>query len=246
MNMMESVIKPTDDDIPPVIDQTAPRLVSINTKLYVVLLLSFVFNIIQGFWINSANKRAETNTELMFVKMFPNGTWDVEYRKSGNEVDFFPLTIDKLIHDYVKARYEVLPDSMRRNYGLALLFMSPGLGNKFVGNGDGQFNAPLKAKEFKERGLTELIKIRLVDHYDVSNGNFVRGNSDIYRTNVFIERTTENSEGQRQGDPVFEVIGLHWRVKSIKELEKLTAEELRANPIGVEIIRDDISLDISQ
>lgn len=243
--MMENMIQPTDDDIPPKIDPTQPKLVSINTKLYVVLVLSIVFNLIQGFWINAANTRAENNTELLFVKMYPNGTWDVEYRKSGNEADFFPITIDKLIQDYVEARYGVTPGFMRREYGFSALFMSDQLKGWFVGNGENQFNAPKKAQEFDKTDITEEIKIRFVDHFDVANGVFVHGNSDMYRTNVFIERTLKNRYGQQQGEPIQEVVNLHWRIKSVKELKGLSRDDLRANPIGLEIIKDKKVLDIS-
>lgn len=241
-----SIIKPTDDDVPPVVNQSIPKLVSINTKLYVVLVLSIIFNLLQGFWINSANTRAETNTELMYVKMYPNGTWDVEYRKSGNEADFFPLTIDKLIQDYVIARYNVIPGSMRREYGFAATFMAPALHEWFTGAGQGQFNAPEKAEDLNGSKITEEVNIRFVDHFDVSTGVFVRGNSDIYRTNVFIERAKKNSLGQQQGEAINEVVTLHWRIKSVKELKNLSRDDLRANPIGLEVIKDSKTLDVSK
>ncbi len=246
MNMMENIIKPTDDDIPPVVNETTPKLVSINSKLYVLLVLSIIFNLLQGFWINSANTRAETNTELMFVKMYPNGTWDVEYRKSGNEADFFPLTIDKLIQDYVIARYNVIPGIMRREYGFSATFMGPQLKEWFTGAGQGQYNAPEKAEELNSAKISEEVNIRFVDHFDVTTGVFVKGNSDIYRTNVFIERIKKNNLGQQQGEPINEVVTLHWRLKSVKELKGLSRDDLRANPIGLEVIKDTKVLDVSK
>lgn len=242
---MENVIDPTDDDLPQKVNETTPKLVSINTKLYVALLLVIVLNIFQGFWINSANERAETNTELMFVKMYPNGTWDVEYRKSGEEADFFPLTIDKLIHDYVEARYGVQPSTIHRDYGFAIVFQSKALANNFVGTAENQYNAKKKANELSKAGYTEEIAIRFTDHFDVSKGQFIQGNSDVYRTNVFIERTIKNPNGYQQGDPIQEVVTLHWRLKSFKELKKFTRDQLRANPIGVEIIKEKKTLDLS-
>lgn len=243
--MMENIIEKNDDDVPSVLNSTVPKLVSINTKLFLLLVILVVVVLLQGYWINLANKRAETNTELMFMKMYPNGTWDVEYRKSGNESDFFPLTIDKLLQDYVEARYAVEPNVkyMRRNYGYALVFMAPQLAENFVGVGKDQFNAPQKAIDIGEGKITEEIKIRFVDHFDVASGVFVKGNSELYRTNVFIERKAFNSMGQLEGDPVNEVVNLHWRIKSIDELRNLTREQLRANPIGLEIIKDKINLD---
>lgn len=246
MNMTEqNIIQPVDEDLPTKVNETPAKLVSINTKLYVILLLSIIFNVVQGYWINAANERAEMNTEMFFLKMYPNGSWDVEYRNTGNEADFFPLTIDKLLMDYVEARYAVVPGMMRREYGFALQFMSPTLASWFVGIGEGQFNAPKVAEELNKSLKTEEIKIRFVDHFDVSNGVFVQGNSDIYRTNVFIERSVKNSLGQIEGKPIKEVINLQWRIKSVKELKKLSRDELRANPIGLEIIKDDKVIDIS-
>lgn len=246
MNMTEqNIIAPVDEDVPTKINETSAKLVSKLYKHHVVLLLSVIFNVMQGYWINSANERAEMNTEMFFLKMYPNGSWDVEYRNTGSEADFFPLTIDKLLMDYVDARYAVVPGMMRRNYGVAVVFMSPTLQSWFVGAGDGQFNAPKIASELNKSITSEEIKIRFVDHFDVSNGVFVQGNSDIYRTNVFIERTVKNALGQVQGAPVKEVINLQWRIKSVKELKKLSRDELRVNPIGLEIIKDDKVLDIS-
>lgn len=247
MNMnTTSIINPTDDDIPPVINDSVPKLVSINTKLYLVLVLSIGMNVLQGFWINQANIRAETNTELMYIKMYPNGTWDVEYRKSGTEADFFPLTIDKLIQDYVIARYNVTPGIMRREYGFASMFMAPDLKEWFTGAGQGQFNAPEKAEDLNSATIKEEVKIRFVDHFDVSTGVFVQGNSDMYRTNVFIQRIKKNSLGHQQGEPINEVVTLHWRIKSVKELKNLSRDELRANPIGLEVLKDSKALDVSK
>ena len=117
MDHNKNLINVADDDTPQEIDATVPKLASMNTKLFVALLLAIIAIIIQSFYINAANKRAEMNTELMYVKMYPNGSWDVEYRESGTEADFFPLTIDKLIQDYVEARYSVRPGQMRREFG---------------------------------------------------------------------------------------------------------------------------------
>ncbi|NRA71961.1 MAG: hypothetical protein HRU24_13145 [Gammaproteobacteria bacterium] len=242
---IEPIIKVSDDDTTSEINSTAASLVSINTKIYVVLLLSIVFNIIQGFLINLANERAENNTELMFVKMYPNGTWDIEFRKSGEEADYFPLIIDKHIHDYVESRFGVNPHAMSRNYGFALIFMSDTLANSFVGNGEGQYYAAQKAIDFTKRGITEKIEIRFTDHFDVSSGVFVNGNSDVYRTNIFIERTTINSDGFQQGKPIREVVNLHWRLKNFKELKRFSRDQLRANPIGLEIIQEKINYDNS-
>lgn len=246
MNISQTLIKEKDDDLPSVINQTTPKLISINTKLYFLLVLSILMNIAQGYWINKANIRAEMNTELMFVKMYPNGTWDVEYRESGNESDFFPLTIDKLIQDYVIARYNVIPGIMRREYGFASTFMSPQLKEWFTGSGQGQYNAPDKAEELNLVRISEEINIRFVDHFDVSTGVFVQGNSDIYRSNIFIERIKKNTLGQQQGEAINEVVTLHWRIKSVNELKGFNRDALRANPIGLEIIKDTKVLDVSK
>tara|TARA_R110001592_G_scaffold182549_1_gene425851 strand:+ start:9458 stop:10222 length:765 start_codon:yes stop_codon:yes gene_type:complete len=249
MNMNNShnnIIEQHNEDESTKINETVPKLVSMNTKIYLALLLSLVIIVVQGFWINSANIRAEMNTEMIFMKMYPNGTWDVEYKKSGEEADFFPLTIDKLLFDFVEARYGVNPHSMRRNYGFAITFMSPTLRTSFVGSADEDYNAAEKAKHFTQRGWTEEIRLRFIDHFDVSAGSFIGGDSEIYRTNIFIERILRDKSGQQQGDPVKEVINLHWRIKSSKTLNKLTRDELRANPIGIEILKEKITLDISE
>jgi len=241
--MVANIIEPEDKRLE--INDTVPKLVSMNTKIYVLLILSLVFNLMQGFWINSANQRAETNTELMFVKMYPNGSWDVEYRNTGQEMDFFPLTIDKLLQDYVEARFGVKPESIRRDYGFSLVFMSEALAMHFSGSGNGQYNAAKQAEALAKLGKTEEIKVRFVDHFDVANGVFVHGNSDVYRTNVFIERRIKNALGQQEGDPIKQVVNLHWRIKATADLKQSTRDELRANPIGLEIIREKINLDRS-
>lgn len=224
---------------------TAPRMVAMNSKMFVIVLLLLIAILAQGWWINSANERAEMNTELMYVKLYPNGSWDIEYRNSGEEMDFFPLTVDKLISDYVIARFGVDPHNIRRDYGFSLVFMAQPLAADFVGHGKNQFNAAKAAEEAIKKGDIEEVSIRFVDHFDVSKGTFVQGDSNIYRTNVFIERIKKNSAGQVQGDPIKEVVNLHWRIRSVKELKKFTRDQLRANPIGLEILKDKISPDLS-
>ena len=245
MDHNKNLINVADDDTSQEIDATVPKLASMNTKLYVALLLAIIAIIFQSFYINAANKRAEMNTELMYVKMYPNGTWDVEYRASGTEADFFPLTIDKLIQDYVEARYSVRPGQMRREFGFAAIFMSPQLRGWFTGTGERQFNAKVQAEKLNAASLSEDIEVRFVDHFDYSTGVFKRGNSDLYRTNVFIQRTVMDQLGNPQGDAVNEVVTLHWRIKSTNELKGLSRDDLRANPIGLEIMKDKKVLDVS-
>lgn len=242
---MSNLIESVDEDSPVKVDSSAASLSSVNTKFFLALILTIILCIFQTIYINSANERAVANTEVIYIKMYPNGTWDVEFRKSGDEADFFPLTIDKLIHDYVEARFGKRASNVRRDYGFSIIFMSQPLADNFVGTGPNQFNASKKAEEIEKKKWDEEIKIRFTDHFDVSSGVFVSGNSDIYRTNVFITRTIKNAQGVQQGDPIQEVVNLHWRLKSKKELQKFTRDELRANPVGLEIIEEKINLDVS-
>lgn len=240
-----TVTKNDNDNVLPVNLQTVPKLTSTNSKLFIVLVLSIILNIAFGFWLDNAQSRAEKNREIMFVKMYPNGTWDVEYLESGNEADFFPITIDKLLSDYVVNRWGVDPHNVSRDYGHAIVFMNDEVKNNFLGTDKKQFNARKKVTEYTDRGWREKIKIRFMDHFDIAEGTFVNGNSDIYRTNVFITRTITDGTGNQKGKPKSEVVNLHWRLKSVKELKQYTRDELRANPIGIEIIVDEITADIS-
>jgi len=109
-----------------------------------------------------------------------------------------------------------------------------------------KFNARQFAEDKDASSVTEEINIRVVSHFDVSQGVFVRGHSDVYRTNVFIERKAMDRRGMAIGQPVKEVVTLHWRIKSVDELKGLSRDDLRANPIGLEIMKEKKMIDISE
>jgi hypothetical protein len=191
----------------------------------------------------NASKRADANIKVAWVKMYPNGTWDVEFHDETRQVEFFKTTIDFLIRNYIERRFREVPYAIDTDYGFALKFMAPPLSSEFMAK-DG-FNAADRAAKvascidcpFKE------IEVRNIDHYDSDRTKFGKHDAALYRSNVFITETTKNHDGTVK-ERVKKIVSLHWRLKSKEEIQA-EKQKLKDNPVGLEILKNDVIIDPS-
>ena len=244
----EPVVLNADDqkkikDTPNLVKREAALSADKNRWFIATLLLSVVAIMAMAL-AYSASKRADTNIKVAWVKMYPNGTWDVEFQDENRAPQFFQATIDYLIRQWVERRYSQIPYSIKNDYGYVYNFMSPKLRKEFIS--PRQFNAPQKAAELTACSACNHIefKVRTIDHYDSDKTRFGKYEGVLYRSNVFVQRQEKNPDGTLV-DNLNMIVPLQWRIKSTAEIQT-DKKMLEHNPIGLEIIDYDILKDASQ
>ena len=191
----------------------------------------------------STSKRADENIKVAWVKMYPNGTWDVEFHDETRQVEFFKTTIDFLIRNYIERRFREVPYAVDTDYGFALKFMAPALLAEFMAK-DG-YNAADRAAKLASCSDCPLkeVEVRNIDHYDSDKTRFGKHDGALYRSNVFITEISKNPDGTAK-DRVKKIVSLHWRLKSKEEIQR-EKQKLKDNPIGLEILKNDVIIDPS-
>ena len=182
---------------------------------------------------HEANQRYENDVRVQWVKMYPNGTWDVEFYDAGEEKTFFPATIDALISQFIERRYSKNKYTIQYDYGFALLFMEKKLKNYFVSR-EG-YNAPQVAADFAVCDDCEevAVTVKNISHYDAESVQINDKIGTLYRTTVFVEEKRFDRDGAFIGE-FDKKVQLSWRVRPKGEIRP-SKEELKLNPIGLEI-----------
>lgn len=190
---------------------------------------------------NAANKPPETR----WLKMSPDGSWAVDVKPPESYQEYYTATIDKLLSDYVEYRFQEIPQTIRSDYGKALIFQELKLQQWFKGE-DG-FNAIGKAGDIStsKNGVTKTIKLLFFDHKDSLVGIFDGGKSksQIVHSTAYIEEVSTDKYGITIGKPVRKIINLSWMIQSSERLKKKDTQYFRVNPIGLLILSERENID---
>jgi hypothetical protein len=220
------------------------RLLADNIRSFVIILMLGTISLVAILFGWAQANRADNNIKVAWVKMYPNGTWDVEFHDENRQAEFFQSTIDYILTQWVQRLYAKVPHSVQTDYGFVYLYLSPEERTRFL-SPDG-FNAPARAAGIAECTACQQtrIKVRNIDHYDSDRTMFGQNPGTLYRTNVFVQRETFNADGSATGKPEKLIVPLQWRIKSKQEVQA-DKEQLKQNPIGLEIISYDLLKDVS-
>jgi hypothetical protein len=177
--------------------------------------------------------------EIYWVKMYPNGRWEIDAPKADRDVEFYPRAIDHFLERWVVSRYSELKHEVSEHYGFAATFMSPELAHDFRAP-DG-FNAVEAASDIKECASCPQVHVAMrdINHNNAIKTQFGRTEGILYRSDVYITRTIKNADGSTK-DKTYHIIPLKWRLKTKAEIKADLLnpdgeQRLRANPIGIEI-----------
>jgi hypothetical protein len=238
--VLDSKEQSTVKDKPSSVDREA-RLSVANNRMFIVVVVMGLVTLFAVYAQHAASVRADNTIKTAWVKMYPDGTWDVEFNDEKRQPDFFQSTIDYILRNWSKRRYSKIPSSVNSDYGFCYTFLSPALQNDFV-SPDG-FNAPAAAAKISECNNCPVtkIKVRNIDHYDSDKTKFGKFDGTLYRTNVFATRETRAADGTLNGTENI-IIPIQWRIKSKEEIQA-EKDLLKTNPIGLEIIEYDLLID---
>lgn len=220
------------------------RLATERNRWFVIALIMALISLISViFAIREGSKVQEVR--VVWVKMYPDGTWNTEFYDKNREKEFFQSTIDYLIRQWVVRRFSEIPVSIKNDYGFVYQFMSPIVQKEFLDK-EG-FDAAKKASDVSTSTscTVKKIKVRNISHYDSDKTKFGKYPGTLYRSNIFITCLSFNPDGTKTGEEKF-IVPLQWRIKSKDELradgmfkESLTKDSSVGhlqNPIGLEII----------
>ena len=86
-----------------------------KTRWFILALVLSLVAFISMLSAYKANTRADNNIKVAWVKMYPNGTWDIEFDDENRAPEFFQSTIDYLIRQWVELRFSNIPHSIKND-----------------------------------------------------------------------------------------------------------------------------------
>ncbi len=181
--------------------------------------------------------------EVAYVKMYHNGSWDIEFNDSERGMERLPATVDSILSEWVERRFSKYKHSVEYDYGYANLLMSPSLSSEFTAT-EG-FNAPQKAADIVACHTCPDLKYKAgtIDHFSSNPSKFGTEEGTLYQSQVFVEKfiTSGNSMPINKNEIEQRIVRVQWRLMSPREIKlRLNQaggkEWLKDDPIGLEII----------
>lgn len=214
-----------------------------RNRWFILTVVSLVIVFLMVFFSWYAFSKAERNQEIIYVKLEPNGTWSViDYQPDDGQL-YFKTTIDASLERYAIDRYKVDPATIIDDWARAAVFMSPTMESYFLDKNG--FDAWGKIEKIKKSKSTADIEVRHVEHYDEVNWVSDAGiATPAIRSNIYLTRTL-TSNGKKE-DPELLVLSVQWRMISKKALAKESKESIRYNPIGIEILNEQLKKERSR
>lgn len=203
----------------------------------VVLSMALCFMLYQYI---ALSKRADIHREVLWVKLYPDGTYDMEEHDNLQSTEFLQSTVNSLLKRWVTARFSKNPQTVVADYTFANYFLSPTLTHEFV-SVEG-FHAAQQAATIEQCAdcPVETYTVRMLDHYDQDTGKFANVEGTFYRTNLFTTATTTTVQGRVERERA-RIVRVQWRIMIPEEVHAIVNTRdgqrwLDHNPIGLEIL----------
>lgn len=210
-----------------------------NKWFLVTVLLSMALCFVLYHYI-SLSQRADIHREVLWVKMYPDGTYDMEEHDNLQSTEFLQSTVNSLLKRWVAARYSRNPQTVVADYTFANYFLSPSLTHEFVS--EEGFHAAQQAATVQQCPDCPVVTyaVRMLDHYDQDKGRFANVEGTFYRTNLFTTATTVTVQGRIEREQE-RIVGVRWRLMIPEEVHAIVNTRdgqrwLDHNPIGLEIL----------
>ena len=205
------------------------------------LIIALMFS---AYYVYTLSSKVQDNFELIYIKIFPDGSHQVATISPNDPQLFFQTTVEKHLREYIEYRWGLTPPTVKTDYGRALYFMSPYIAGIF--NDPEQFDAAGKASAALTSTDPDYISIefRAFDYYDTEIAEINRQEQKVFKTNVYITRIYRDEAGKEKHREK-DIVALEWRLMPKKELLTLDADFFRINAIGLEIMGQKLFEDLS-
>ncbi|EQX73257.1 TPA: hypothetical protein QDV07_004486 [Escherichia coli] len=207
-----------------------------NLFFWIALLLAGT-TIYQSYSVKEAIEKSQNTTEVVWVKLLPDGSHKISQFTPDNEQPIYTPTVNSLLSKYVQKRYGQLKETIERDYAEAAVFMSPVLTGEFADPKG--FNVAQKVVDIQADMAAKRIYIEIkdIDHYDAIEGQFDGDVKPVIRTLVTYQEITRDYQG-KEISSVQQMRRLQWTLLQRNELSKQSLDWLNINPLGIQIIDD--------
>lgn len=206
-----------------------------ENKWFYVAMASMLMTSFMAWGWHSADKRFAENVRVEWVKLSPNGTYVVEYAEHEKPLQYFDRTVESKLSEFVEKRYSKRRETISTDFGFASLMMSPELRTDFIENE----KAPKVAADFVECKECAQIENVIRDVQSIDK-DLVPGSKDRNQYNALIFSTFKSREkGGRITGCSNKIITLIWTFRPKEEILN-KRDDLRYNPLGMEVIRSTI------
>lgn len=185
-----------------------------------------------------ADDRFANNVRVAWVKLSPNGTYQVEWSDEGKGVQAYASTVESKLTEWVQRRFSKMRHTIGVDYGFARMFMSEKLSTQFMT----EFNAPKVAAEMVSCTTCDEIEVT-VRNLDSIDKDILPGKKkeELFTTLAFVVERKIDPDGRVTGCQN-KIITLYWKFRPVAETAS-RKKELTANPLGQEFdrysVRDD-------
>lgn len=205
-----------------------------NLFFWVAIILA-VSTVYQSCAMRDAVDASKRTSEVVWVKLSPDGTYSVSQFTPDDEQPVYTPTVNSLLSKYMQKRYGQHRETLDRDYAEASVFMSPALSGVFA---DKQgFNVAQKVVDIQaDKNARRIdIEIRDIDHYDAIEGKFEDGNKPVIRSLVTYQEITRDAQGKLVSS-VQKMMRLHWTLLPRRELSRQSLDWMNIDPLGIQII----------
>lgn len=198
--------------------------------------------------ISTANKRAE-EVKVAFVKLHPNGTYNISFYDSEQPFSLFQNTIDHLLRRAITARFKRDPATLQNDYNYFALFLSDNQLQQFLN----EHRATTVVRDYLAcpdcqivhpfvRGIHHVDRDK-IDLNDISAGVIVR-------SNIFLDLQIRNRNNGALIRTEKKIIPILWtldmqKIRAGNSPTDLAMVILNENPIGLSILEYSMEDDLS-
>jgi len=202
-----------------------------------------------GFYaISTANKRAE-EVKVAFVKLHPNGTYNVSFYDSEQPFSLFQNTIDHLLRRAITARFKRDPATLQNDYNYFALFLNDQQLQQFLN----EHRATTVVRDYLACADCQIVHpfVRGIHHIDRDNidlNDISQG--VIVRSNIFLDLQIRSRTNGALIRTEKKIIPLLWtldmnKIRAGNTPNDLAMVILNENPIGLSILEYSIEDDLS-
>lgn len=204
-----------------------------NRWFYACVILTLLSTFLVIGWYR-ADKRFAENVQVAYVKLSADGTSFIEYADSDKPVNFYASTVESKLSEFVEKCYSRRRETILTDFGFCNLLMSPDLSAQFRETFQAQkVAADLKACTDCDQVTTRIREITGIDRDKITT----RKESYQYTNLVFVTDQYVNKAG-RVYKCENKIITVLWQFRPMAEVVN-RRDELRYNPLGMEVIRSD-------
>ncbi len=229
---------------------TVAAITSSRNIMAILLVLSLLSNAVSGLGWQRAEQRYAENVRVEWVKLSPDGTYSVEFSDDSKPVQFFQSTVDSKLIEWVEKSNSRMRATISTDFGFASIFMSEPMKNDFMNNLDGIGAPKVAAKligcaecdetEYKVRNIQSIDQDEIPGRKnDAIPG---RKTDSLYTTLAFVVERKITKDGEVTGCNN-KIMTLLWKFRTKADTVARGSEQLRYNPLGMEIdrksVRDD-------